>query len=144
MNICAHQTSLRGFRMLKSYLSKVILPEWEVDLFLYICRDICCIARAAMRLLVVVWPWQVVWSQEPKLWPLSKLWLTLNFLVSRFQLSVNDCIAYIKKEEFCLFWLASQKQWYMCGYWSSPAFLLPLASNQVRFTTLNLSVEMPL
>lgn len=43
MNIRAHQISLHGFKMPKSYLSKVILPErGEVDLifFFFICRDI--------------------------------------------------------------------------------------------------------
>lgn len=42
MNVRAHQIGLPGFRMSKSCLSKVILPErGEVDLFLFfICRDI--------------------------------------------------------------------------------------------------------
>lgn len=36
MNIRAHQISLHGFKMPKSYLSKVILPEQgEVDLFFF-------------------------------------------------------------------------------------------------------------
>lgn len=88
MNICAYQISLRGFKMPKSYLSKVILPEWgEVDLFFYLQRYKCRITRAVTSFLLVAWFEQVMWSYKTELWPLSncvQLWLKLSFRVSSF------------------------------------------------------------